>query len=479
MLNQALIDYYRCPDEFAGFTLAGQLSAELGYFRFGQETTCYGRRSMSNGTKAAADPSYDALDNVSIEASAPRLTFDPAEVIDNLRRERYPVDGRASEKRLATPSAIRNAQHFSQGFDDHAVRRGVKAAIRKAYYLGRPLMSVGVRRRFQKLYLGGWDEVAFPAWPVDRTVDCLVEKLLVLSLKAQGVSRVPFIWFWPEGHPSCAIMTHDVEQSAGLDFCQRLMDIDDAAGIKASFQIVPEKRYRWSPALLKGIRDRGFEVNVQDLNHDGNLYQEREEFVRRARKINHYVREFGASGFRSGALYRNLDWYDAFEFSYDMSVPNVAHLDPQRGGCCTVMPYFIGKILEIPVTATQDYTLFHILEDYAITLWVRQIEMIRLKGGLASFIVHPDYVIEERAQDVYRALLAHLSKLRSEGKIWIALPCEVDRWWRQRSRMKLINRGGKWDIEGEGRERARIAYATLDGEHLNYSTTAPASASMP
>ena len=37
-------------------------------------------------------------------------------------------------------------------------------------------------------------------------------------------------------------------------------------------------------------------------------------------------------------MYRNQDWYDVFEFSYDMSVPNVAHLDPMRGGCCTVMP---------------------------------------------------------------------------------------------------------------------------------------------
>jgi hypothetical protein len=26
-------------------------------------------------------------------------------------------------------------------------------------------------------------------------------------------------------------------------------------------------------------------------------------------------------------------------FAYDMSIPNVAHLDPQRGGCCTIMPF--------------------------------------------------------------------------------------------------------------------------------------------
>ena len=67
-------------------------------------------------------------------------------------------------------------------------------------------------------------------------------------------------------------------------------------------------------------------------------------------------------------MYREQEWFDAFEFSYDMSVPNAAHLEPQRGGCCTVMPYFVGDLLELPLTTTQDYSLFHILGDYSISL---------------------------------------------------------------------------------------------------------------
>ena len=88
--------------------------------------------------------------------------------------------------------------------------------------------------------------------------------------------------------------------------------------------------------------------------------------LQRARRINQYLRAFGAQGFRSGALYRNLNWYGALDISYDMSVPNVAHLEPQRGGCCTVMPYFIGDIVELPLTMTQDYSLFHIMEKYSM-----------------------------------------------------------------------------------------------------------------
>ena len=191
-------------------------------------------------------------------------------------------------------------------------------------------------------------------------------------------------------------MTHDVETKAGRDFCQTLMDIDDSLGIKASFQIIPEERYEVSPEFLESIRQRGFEVVVHDLNHDGHLYRDREQFLERAAKINSYGKDYRADGFRAGVLYRKQLWYDALRFAYDMSVPNVARLDPQRGGCCTVMPYFMGNILELPVTTIQDYTLFNILNDYSIDIWKRQIEIIMAKHGLMSFIVHPDYIMKPR-----------------------------------------------------------------------------------
>src|ERR1035441_6071919 len=86
------------------------------------------------------------------------------------------------------------------------------------------------------------------------------------------------------------------------------MNIDDSFGIKASFQLVPEGRYKISAALVEQIRDRAFEVNIQDLNHDGHLFREKEEFLRRAQKINRYAEIYGARGFRAAVLYRNQDW---------------------------------------------------------------------------------------------------------------------------------------------------------------------------
>ncbi len=44
------------------------------------------------------------------------------------------------------------------------------------------------------------------------------------------------------------------------------MDIDDACGISASFQVIPEKRYDVPDEYVQEIRNRGFEFNVHDLN---------------------------------------------------------------------------------------------------------------------------------------------------------------------------------------------------------------------
>jgi hypothetical protein len=429
----SLLQHFRCPNRYVRFAPKGPLSAKRGYFQFGKETICYGSYC---GHQTAASPAgmlHDALPDVVVKDRTVYLPFDPSEVAANLRCEMYTND------RLSG---------------------SMVSALARVYYVIRPVLSVAARRRVQKLHFMGWDKLSFPRWPVDCSVDSLHEQLLLLSLKSNAVERIPFIWFWPDGTSSCAIMTHDVETQSGRGFCATLMDCDDRVGIKASFQIVPEERYTVSRDFLDSIRERGFEVVVHDLNHDGKLYRDRKTFLRRIAKINSYAREYGAEGFRSGALYRKQLWSEALEFSYDMSVPNVAHLDPQRGGCCTVMPYFLGELLELPVTTTQDYTLFRILNDYSIGLWKRQIELIMKKHGLISFIVHPDYIIESRERSIYEELLRHLVRLKEERDVWITVPGEVNRWWRQRAEMTLVEDGNDWRIEGRGKERARIAYAS-------------------
>ena len=446
VLGEFLTEHFRCPADIGNFVVPRNMSISSGFFRFGSETICYGHCSSAAPSKEVIEPLHDAGKHLAIDdGSLVRLPFDPMEVVDNLRRERYPAPSRG----LSTIFAARIFQSL--------------------YYVVRPALSVSTRKYIQRFYFQDWDKISFPRWPVDRTVEEIFEQILRISMTSRKIESVPFIWFWPEGAQSCAMMTHDVETAAGYHSCEQLMDLDDSFGIKSSFQIVPEQRYKSSPSALENIRKRGFEINVHDLNHDGRLTCNRKEFLSRAERINMYGKQFGALGFRSAVMYRNADWYEALDFSYDMSIPNVAHLEPQRGGCCTVLPFFIGKILELPLTTTQDYSLFNILEDHSIRLWKEQISLIREKHGLISFIIHPDYSVDPVARRVYADLLQYLSELRSQGETWIALPGEVAAWWRLRSKMKLIKVGASWRIEGEGKERARIAYAVMVDDKLTYT----------
>src|ERR1017187_10914860 len=97
------------------------------------------------------------------------------------------------------------------------------------------------------------------------------------------------------------------------------------------------------------------------------------------------------------------------------------------------MPYFKGKMLELPVTTTQDYSLFNYLRSFSIDLWKKEIDLILGQNGLISFIVHPDYITKARESNLYQQLLTHLVWLREQKSVWIAASGEIDRWWRQRS----------------------------------------------
>jgi hypothetical protein len=442
-MNNPVSEYFRGVDSSV-FELAANMSKDAGYFRFGPDTICFGRSAAGHWTHRPDHKLYDTSNDIQRRGAKLELPFNPAEIADNLRNEKYAFQSRQV-----------NASNRSR-------------LIQAVYYLFRPFFPLSFRRHLQKFHLRGWENIPFPHWPVDRTVDVLMQKLLALTLSMQAGNKVPFIWFWPDGAQACSVMTHDVEEESGRAFCSTLMTINEQFGMPASFQIVPEVRYEVSREYLAEIRNRGFEINVQDLTHDGRLFRNYKEFCARVEKINHYGREYGAKGFRSAILYRNQEWFHLLRFSYDLSVPNVAHLDPQRGGCCTVMPYFIGDMVELPVTMTQDHTLFNVLNDYSLSLWEQQAKLVLEQNGLMGFIVHPDYIMTERPQTTYKRLLEFMVKLREENDVWIALPRDVDEWWRQRAQMNIVNRQGTLTVEGPGSERARIAYAVADGDRVVY-----------
>ena len=203
-------EHFRCPDHTLSSTVASPLSPVSGFFRINADTIGFGQCASGMPAHSVTDQLHLASEHVRIDGVV-KLPWNPVQTVDNLRLERYVGSSREDKLRLDANSLIRSI-----------------------YYLFRPLMPVMMRKYLQRLYFRGWDKVAFPNWPVDCTVESLLEYLIVLAMKAQGVSEIPFIWFWPDGASSCAIMTHDVETSAGVEFGSRLTDLNDSFGIKSS-----------------------------------------------------------------------------------------------------------------------------------------------------------------------------------------------------------------------------------------------------
>lgn len=448
-MQDRFTEYFCCPSRYSIFTTQQPLSSNSGFFRLGSEVAfghCFGANPAKSARQTLPDVPW-ALDSKNGRVLIP---FDINEVVDNLRGEVYAT----AEPNGSTPGR----------------------AIRNLYYGLRPYLNLSFRKYLQQIYLRDWREIQFPHWPVDYSVDALFQQLMRCAIDKTSDKRVPFIWFWPDGASACAVLTHDVETEAGRDYCATVMDLDDSFGLKASFQLVPEVRYHLDQAFLESLRQRDFEICVQDLNHDGLLFRDEEQFRTRVKRINQYAKLWKAVGFRSAVLYRNQAWFDALEFDYDMSVPNVGRLDPQRGGCCTVMPYFIGKLLELPVTATQDYSLFHVLGDYGMELWKTQIQEIMKYHGFINFIIHPDYITKSKEISAVKQLLTHIAYLRSDQKLWTPKPSAAATWWRQRARMSIVEEAGIVKVRGEGSEHARIAYATMDAGRVVYNIAGKAAA---
>src|SRR5438128_120722 len=121
-------DHYRCEDKHGHFEIASGLSEDSGYFRFGEKAICYGRTAAGFLQMNAAGDMYDVLQDVTIQGCNPVLPFDPNEVIDNLRYERY----------------------VNCGAKDSQRRNVVTSFAGKVYYMFRPLMPVSFRKHLQR-----------------------------------------------------------------------------------------------------------------------------------------------------------------------------------------------------------------------------------------------------------------------------------------------------------------------------------------
>jgi len=298
------------------------------------------------------------------------------------------------------------------------------------YYRVRHLLPRGFWLSLRRTFMRLRKPPAFPAWPLELAVDRLLRFYALCQLEAADVDEAEFRWFWPGRYQAALILTHDVESADGLRLALELADLEEARGLRSSFNVVGQ-HYPIDYGIVRELRERGFEIGLHGLHHDRSLFSSRAEFERQLPKLREAAERFGSVGFRSPATYRVIDWLPELPAMYDCSVPHSDPYEPQPGGCCSIWPYMIGDMVELPYTLPQDHTLFTLLRKRSVETWLVQARSIEERFGLIQCLSHPDrgYLGDSDKRAIYRELL---DAVAGRDNLWRALPRDVADWWRRR-----------------------------------------------
>lgn len=291
--------------------------------------------------------------------------------------------------------------------------------MKNIYYLLKPAIPWGIRMAIRRILASRLRRI-HTDWPI-----------------LQSASKVPQGWpGWPEGKKFAFVLTHDVEGGKGVDRCLKLAEVEKALGFRSSFNFVPEGEYQLLKSLRNSLTEQGFEVGVHDLHHDGSLYRSIESFKAQVPRINQYIKDWGAVGFRSGFMFHNLEWFQDLDVLYDASTFDTDPFEPQPDGVGTIFPFWSqprgsrGHI-ELPYTLPQDSTLFLVLREKTTDVWIKKLDWVATHGGMALVNVHPDYINffgranpSEYPIALYEGFLKHVMAVYRDT-CWFALPREV------------------------------------------------------
>ncbi len=291
-------------------------------------------------------------------------------------------------------------------------------------------IQIALRRMFVRAKLSSYKDV----WPIDPSS-----------------AKPPAGWQgWPDGKKFALVLTHDVDTQEGHDTVLRLAEIEEGLGFRSSFNFVA-KDFGVSKDLIRNLQDRGFEVGVHGINHE-NPFKSKKHFQKLSPKINHYLKEWNAVGFRAPSMYHNLDMLHSLNIEYDASTFDTDPFEPQPDGVGTIFPFWVpGKngrpgYVELPYTLPQDFLLFILLQEKGIDIWKKKLDWIAQHGGMALFITHSDYMdfhhtgyYEKYPYNLYEELLGYI-KTKYEGQYWQPIPRDIASFWKEKYKTKNMPR---------------------------------------
>lgn len=299
------------------------------------------------------------------------------------------------------------------------------SVVTRLYYLIKPVIPRWAQIMMRRFVVKRALPQLVTVWPIDETA-----------------ATPPEGWAgWPHGKQFALVLTHDVEGVKGVHRCRQLAQMEMELGFRSSFNFVVNK-YSTPDELRHYLVDNDFEVGVHGCYHDGKKFKSREIFLERARVINQYLEDWGASGFRSPSMHCNLDWIGDLNIEYDLSTFDTDPFEPHAGGTGTIFPFLVQRrgngspFVELPYTLPQDFTPFVLLGERTSDIWKKKLDWIAEKGGMALVNVHPDYMVfdgthpgvDEYPAKIYEDFLHYLNE-RYSSQYYHRLPRELARFY--------------------------------------------------
>ncbi|MCE9581899.1 MAG: hypothetical protein K8T20_05210 [Planctomycetes bacterium] len=252
----------------------------------------------------------------------------------------------------------------------------------------------------------------FPRWPIDPSGDAL------RWLLGERGGR------WPNGKSFALVLSHDVDTAKGMKLSRKLLEIEAKHGVPAVYSFV-SATYAIDKPFLRDVIAAGGEIAWHSDLHDNRIaFEDEADIRRRIDAARPFLDEFDVRGFRSPSLCRTplLLRIAGERFSWDSSVPDTG----PGGGCATVQPWRIGKMLEVPLTLPMDADLvFRRQKPVAWAgAWLDKARFVREVGGAAVLCTHPEphFSGSAPAWAAYDDFLKRIKDLDP----WICVPRGID-----------------------------------------------------
>jgi hypothetical protein len=318
------------------------------------------------------------------------------------------------------------------------------------YYRVKNLIPDRLRFRINSVAVRSRPRRQFPHWPCESALLDYWRGWLRQALDQVKTSDAWHIGFWPKGARCCVVLTHDVESPEGLELIEGVAALEEKHGFRSAWNL-SLAQYKVDWARVAEMRDRGFEFGAHGLCHDGRLFRSAKDFAELAPMLEELAHDHQLTGFRAPSTLRRAEWIAGLSFDFDSSFSDTDPWEPQAGGTCSVFPFHLGSLIELPYTLPQDHTLLHLLHRDPLQLWTVKARWIASLGGMILALTHPDYMGKGRYLAEYEELIRRLSSIEN---VWRALPSEIASWWRQRAQSELVIENGSPRIIGPASDRA-------------------------